>query len=221
MKLIREDINDAQFLEEGTGDQKNLFIKGIFLQAGIKNRNGRIYPPPILEREVNNYTNKYIITKKALGELSHPNTPSINLDKACILVTECTRDGNNWVGKAKVLDTPHGKTLQALIKGGYVPGVSSRGVGTLKEDSKLGAKVVQDDYKLMVMIDVVHDQSAPDAVVQAVMENVEWVYNAVTGEWQQQMIEDLGKDLKTKSSRELQEQKILAWHRFMRILAGK
>jgi hypothetical protein len=220
MKLIREDINDVQFLEEGE-NEKSLYIKGIFLQAGIKNRNGRIYPPPILEREVNAYDSKYIKTHKALGELSHPNTPTINLDKASHLVTEIIRDGNNWHGKAKVLETPNGKILKALIKDGYVPGVSSRGLGSLKEDSKMGAKIVQDDYRLMVMIDVVHDPSAPDAIVQGIMENSEWIFNAATGEWQMEMIENLRTDLKKMPKAKLDESKILAWHKLMRIFAGK
>lgn len=221
MKLIQEDINEVQFLEEGEADKKNMYIKGVFLQADIKNRNGRIYPPPVLEREVNAYTEKYIKTHKALGELSHPNTPTINLDKVSHMVTEVHRDGNNWIGKAKVLSTPNGILLRGLINDGYVPGVSSRGLGSLKEDSKLGAKIVQDDYRLMVMIDVVHDPSAPDAIVQGIMENREWIFDAATGEWQAQLVEDLQKELKKMPKNKLDEQKIYAWHKLMRIFAGK
>lgn len=222
MKLIKEDIHDVQFLEEGESE-KNLYIQGIFLQAGVKNRNGRIYPPPVLEREVNAYNEKYIKTRKALGELSHPNTPTLNLDKASHMVTEIHREGDNWHGKAKVLTTtPNGIILRGLIKDGYVPGVSSRGLGSLKEDAKMGAKIVQDDYRLMVMIDVVHDPSAPDAVVQGIMENTEWVLNAATGEWQMEMVENLRHDLKEMPKSKLNErEKILAWHRLMRIFAGK
>lgn len=221
MKLIVEEINDVQYLQEGDGDNKNLYIKGVFLQASVKNRNGRIYPPPVLEREVKAYTDKYISKNKALGELAHPSSPSINLDRAAILVTECNRDGNNWIGKARVLDTPCGNILKGLIKGGYSPGVSSRGLGSLKEDSKLGAKVVQDDYRLMVMIDVVHDQSAPDAVVQGIMENVDWIFNSITGDWEQRVVEEIKTSIKTASKTQLAEAKIKAWHKLMRSFAGK
>lgn len=205
--LISELTEDVRYLTEEREGKKQLYIEGVFLQSNLKNRNGRIYPRPILEREVDRYRRELIENNRAMGELSHPTTPGINLDRVSHIVKECRQNGDDFVGKALILDTPMGKIAQSLIQAEARLGVSSRGLGTLKEDKKLGAKVVQEDFKLAVMIDIVADPSAPSAWVNGVMENVEWVINE-QGEWQSRAIEEIRETVRKTPSSLLEETKV-------------
>lgn len=179
MKLITEykDFGqDIQYITEDVpGRGKKYFISGIFLQANVRNKNNRIYPNEIMEREVIRYTNEYILKRRAFGELGHPEGPSINLDRVSHLIESLTRDGSNWIGKAKILDTPNGKIVKAMIEDGAQLGVSSRGVGSLT--NKNGVNHVGDDFMLSTAADIVADPSAPAAFVNGVMEGKEWVWN--------------------------------------------
>lgn len=178
MKLITE-INDnikVKVLSESVTGKKNYFLEGVFLQSNIKNRNGRIYPKEILKREVDRYIKEYVATNRALGELNHPDSPTINLDKVSHLITSLKEDGDNFIGKAKLLDTPNGNIAKALIDSGVQLGVSSRGMGSLRNDG-YDTDIVQDDYYLATAADIVADPSAPDAFVNGIMEGKEWVWN--------------------------------------------
>ena len=183
MKLIREDIQDVQYLVESDGKGgKDHFITGIFMQADKLNRNGRIYPFNILEKEANRYNREYVEKNRAFGELGHPENPQINLDRVSHMITKLYADGKNFIGKAKILDTPNGKIVKSLLDGGASLGVSTRGVGSLRPHN--GYQQVQDDYKLATAADVVADPSAPDAFVQGIMEGKEWVFE--NGKWKEQ-----------------------------------
>ena len=184
MKLFTELVEDVQYITEAnekTG-KKDMFIEGIFLQAGIKNRNGRMYPIDVLESEVSRYVRETVDKGRAYGELGHPAGPSINLDRVSHIITELKRDGNNFIGKAKILDTPNGKIVKSLLDGGASLGVSTRGVGSLRPHN--GYQQVQDDFKLATAADIVADPSAPDAFVQGIMEGKEWVFE--NGKWKEQ-----------------------------------
>lgn len=174
MKLITEKVNDAKFLTEETGGKKNYFLEGTFLQSELQNRNGRIYPKHILEREVNRYIKEYVEPKRAFGELGHPDSPTINLDRVSHMIVSLKEDGNNFIGKAKILDTPMGRIVKNLIDEGAMLGVSSRGMGSLKAIKE--AHLVQDDYYLATAADIVADPSAPDALMHGIMEGKEWVW---------------------------------------------
>lgn len=214
-KLITEVVEDVRFLEEARADgKKQLFIEGVFLQSNVKNRNGRIYPPPVLEREAARYMKEKVAKNCAFGELGHPATPGLNLHLVSHRVTELKRDGDNWTGKAMILDTPNGKIVESFVNSGSYFGVSSRGMGSLKEDKRLGAQVVQDDYTLHVAADIVGDPSGPDCWVNGVMEGVEWSLNEL-GEWVQARTEVARQEIKKLSSRELTEQKAALFGRFM------
>jgi hypothetical protein len=175
MKLITEQIENIQVLTEEKNGKTNLYITGPFLQAEITNRNGRCYPFPILEREVAKYTQKYIKEGRALGELGHPDGPTVNLDRASHMITSLKAEGNNFIGKAKILDTPMGNIAKSLLDEGVKLGVSSRGIGSLVERN--GIKYVGDDFMLSTAADIVADPSAPDAFVQGIMEGKEWIWN--------------------------------------------
>lgn len=175
MKLITEQIEEVKFLTEDNNGKKNHYIQGVFLQGEIKNRNGRVYPIDILEREVGRYTTENISKNRALGELGHPEGPTVNLDRASHKIESLVREGNNYIGKAKLLDTPMGQIAKSLLDEGVSLGVSSRGVGSLREMG--GANYVRDDYQLATAADIVADPSAPDAFVQGIMEGKEWVWN--------------------------------------------
>lgn len=178
MFLITEQ-NDNVIIEavaEGAGPGKNYFLQGVFLQANIQNRNGRVYPMEILEREVSRYNQAYVSQHRALGELGHPDGPTINLDKTSHLIVDLFKEGTNFIGKAKILDTPNGKIVKNLIDEGVKLGVSSRGMGSLKENSR-GIQEVQDDFYLATAADIVADPSAPAAFVSGIMEGKEWVWN--------------------------------------------
>jgi hypothetical protein len=176
MKLITELNESVKYVVEKKEDgKKNLFIEGPFLQAEIANRNGRIYRSNIMEREVNRYNEQYVQKGRAFGELGHPDGPSINLDRVSHIIESLKREGNNWIGRARITDTPMGNIARGLIESGAQLGVSSRGMGSLKVN-KEGVNEVQDDFHLATAADIVADPSAPDAFVNGIMEGVEWVW---------------------------------------------
>lgn len=175
MKLITEQIEDVKLVTEGKGDDKKLYIEGVFLQSELKNRNGRMYPFGVLEKEVNRYNEEYIKTKRALGELGHPDGPTVNLDRVSHRICSLKSEGNNFVGKAQILDTPMGKIAKSLLGEGVQLGVSSRGMGSI--DKREDCNVVMDDFMLATAADIVADPSAPDAFVNGIMEGKEWVWN--------------------------------------------
>jgi hypothetical protein len=175
MKLIVETIQDVKVLTEEKNGVKSLFITGPFLVGEQKNRNGRVYSKSILEREVKRYNDEYISKNRAFGELGHPDSPSINLDRVSHLIVNMRQEGASFIGKAKILETPMGKIAKSLLEGGACLGVSSRGMGSLKEVN--GVNMVQDDYFLATAADIVADPSAPGAFVQGIMEGKEWVWD--------------------------------------------
>ena len=176
MKLISEEITEVQFVTEASDSgKKSHFIEGVFLQSDIRNRNGRMYPYDTLSREVGKYSENYIQKGRALGELGHPDGPTINLDRVSHKIVELYQDGSNYIGKAKLLETPMGQIAKNLLREGVQLGVSSRGVGSL--ESKGGSNYVRDDFMLTTAADIVADPSAPDAFVDGIMEGKEWVWN--------------------------------------------
>ena len=213
MKLIKELNEDLQFIIEESSEngKKSLFIEGVFLQANLKNRNGRMYPKEIMAKEVNRYIKEQVSTKRAYGELGHPEGPNINLDRVSHMIVSLREDGNNWIGRAKILDAPMGNIASSLIKEGAGLGVSSRGLGTLKEVN--GINEVQDDFMLATAADIVADPSAPDAYIQGIMEGKEWVF--VKGVWQDREIEETKNLIKKTSSRNLSEAKVKAFEAFL------
>jgi hypothetical protein len=215
MKLITEVVEDLQYIVEEKDGKKNLFIEGIFLQSDLKNRNGRVYPREIMQREVARYTKESIDAKRAMGELGHPDGPTVNLDRVSHLIVSLKEDGNNWIGKAKILDTPMGMIARNLIEGGAQLGVSSRGLGSLKERN--GINEVQDDFMLSTAADIVSDPSAPDAFVRGIMENKEWIME--NGIWQERQVDMAKKIILGASSRELEEAKLQVFESFMKRLS--
>ena len=175
MKLIREEIESVEVIVEGKGSKKSLYIEGVFLQGGIKNRNGRMYPVDTLAKEVHRYNENFTGKGRALGELGHPDGPTVNLDRVSHKITMLEQRGDNFYGKAKILSTPMGKIASSLLDEGVKLGVSSRGIGSLKEDRD-GIKVVGEDFMLATAADIVADPSAPDAFVDGIMEGKEWVW---------------------------------------------
>jgi hypothetical protein len=177
MKLITEEIESAKVLVEEKDGKKSMFIEGIFLQGNLKNRNGRFYPVETLDKEVNRYMEQFVSKGRALGELGHPDGPTVNLDRVSHKIVDLHKEGHNFIGKAKLLDTPMGKIAQSLIDEGVMLGVSSRGMGSLR-DTNEGYKVVGEDFMLATAADIVADPSAPDAFVNGIMEGVEWIWDA-------------------------------------------
>jgi len=173
MKLIAEEVLDVKYLVEEKNGKKEHYISGIFMQAEKKNRNGRVYPFDVLNKEVSRYNNEYVNKNRAFGELGHPDSPTINLDRVSHMITSLHPDGNNIIGKAKILDTPNGKIVKSLLDGGASLGVSTRGVGSLKPHN--GYQLVQDDFHLATAADIVADPSAPEAFVRGIMEGKEWI----------------------------------------------
>lgn len=208
MKLICETVEDVKYITEKTeSGKKNLYIEGIFMQGDIVNRNKRTYNTEILEREINRYTKDLIEKGRAFGELGHPNGPSINLDRVSHIITEMKRDGNNFIGKARIADTPMGDIARGIMESGGQLGVSSRGMGSLKEN-KNGIMEVQDDFYLATAADIVADPSAPDAFVHGIMEGVEWIWD--NGILKAQKLEETKKEInRAVASRELTEEKKL------------
>lgn len=174
MKLITEEVVDCQFIVEAVDGKKSMFIEGIFLQGNKVNRNKRLYQTNVLAREVNRYNEQYVEKGRALGELGHPDGPTVNLDRVSHKIVSLKQEGDNFIGKAKILDTPMGKIAQSLVNEGVTLGVSSRGAGSLRENHR-GYKVVGEDFFLSTAADIVADPSAPDAFVQGIMEGKDWM----------------------------------------------
>ena len=205
MKLITEEISSVKFITEGKGAKKKMYIEGVFLQGDIKNRNGRMYPVNTLAKEVGRYNESFVKKGRALGELGHPEGPTVNLDRVSHKITSLRQEGNNFVGKAQLLETPMGKIAKSLISEGVTLGVSSRGVGSLKENSN-GCKVVGEDFMLATAADIVADPSAPDAFVSGIMEGKEWVWEG--GILREQLASQTKKHINT-----LVDQKVLEEHK--------
>ena len=214
MKLITEQIDDIEILTEEKGGKKHLYIEGTFLQGNIKNRNGRMYPMETLAREVDKYSNTYIKSGRAMGELGHPDGPIVNLDRVSHLITSLVQEGSNFKGKAKILETPMGQIAKSLLSEGVRLGVSSRGVGSLKLNRE-GVNVVADDFMLATAADIVADPSAPEAFVNGIMEGKEWVLtNSALKESDLRKVE---RDLDNASSKqELAERQITAFETFLK-----
>lgn len=210
MKLITE-IADVEFVTEATDDglSKNYYIEGIFMQADVKNRNGRIYPVKVLGEEVERYSKEYVKDHRAYGELGHPSGPTINLDRVSHIITDLRLEGNNVYGKAKIVGTPNGEIVKRLMDEGAKLGVSSRGMGSLQQRD--GVNVVQSDFKLSTAADIVADPSAPNAFVQGIMEGVEWLYDEKRGWIAQEIKEEIVK----MSLKELEEQKLAFFKRYL------
>lgn len=213
MKLIREVFEQTSYLvEEKLGKGKTYFIEGVFLQSNLKNRNGRMYPESVMDKEVQRYAEEYVSKNRAYGELGHPDTPSINLDRVSHLIVDLRKEGTNYIGKAKILDTPMGQIAKGLLDGGANLGVSSRALGSLKTNNE-GVQVVQDDFMLSTAADIVADPSAPDAFVRGIMESKEWVF--VDGKFVEKHIDEVKRTIRNTSSRNLEEAKILAFQKFL------
>ena len=212
MKLITEHTNQIEYLTEGKG--KEQYIKGIFMQSDIKNQNGRVYPHAVLQKEVKNFNTKYVNEGRALGELGHPMGPVINLDRVSHVIKELVEDGKNFVGKAKVMDTPNGKIVKNFISEGVKLGVSSRGMGSLKTNKK-GVNEVQGDFVLST-VDIVADPSAPDAFVNGIMEGKEWVWE--NGVIKEQDIDAMKKTIMTAKMKELEQKKLEVFQKFLQNL---
>ena len=213
MKLITEEVARVKFIVEGKGSQKKMFIEGVFLQGEIKNRNGRMYPINTLAKEVHRYNESFVKKGRALGELGHPEGPTVNLDRVSHKITSLVQEGNNFRGKAQLLSTPMGKIAQNLIGEGVTLGVSSRGVGSLKEDMR-GCKVVGEDFMLATAADIVADPSAPDAFVSGIMEGKEWIWEG--GILREQLAEKTQKRINTLvDQRKLEEHKLNLFNDFL------
>ena len=211
MKLITETIEDVKLITEGTGDDKKLYIEGVFLQSELKNRNGRMYPFSVLEKEVNRYNEEYVETKRALGELGHPDGPTVNLDRVSHRITSLKAEGNNFIGKAQILDTPMGKIAKSLLGEGVQLGVSSRGMGSI--DKREDVNVVMDDFMLATAADIVADPSAPDAFVNGIMEGKEWVWN--NGILQEKSIAKYQRYIDESTRQNLEERTLKVFQQFL------
>ena len=213
MKLITEEVTNVKILTEGTGANKKLYIEGVFLQGEIKNRNGRMYPMSTLAREVGRYNETFVNKGRALGELGHPDGPTVNLDRVSHKITSLVQEGNNFRGKAQILSTPMGKIASSLLDEGVMLGVSSRGVGSLQTTSE-GHKVVGEDFQLATAADIVADPSAPDAFVNGIMEGREWVWEG--GILREQLAENTKKRINTLvDQRALEEHKLDLFNNFL------
>lgn len=221
MKLILEESANFEFITEAKEDgSKDHYIHGIFLQADVKNRNGRVYPMPIMEREVDRYMNEVVKNNRAYGELGHPAGPQINLDRVSHMITELKKDGNNFIGKARLTDTPMGNIAKGLLKSGANLGVSSRGMGSLKPN-KLGIMEVQEDFRLATAADIVADPSAPDAFVKGIMENVDWIYDPVKDTWMEQRLHETKRSIGKMSMDDIERNKFGIFESYMKSLASK
>ena len=217
MKLISE-FNDyaiSPVIVEGKEDgKKDYFIEGIFMQSEIKNRNGRIYPKEVIQKEVKRYNKEFVEQDRAFGELGHPEGPTINLDKVSHMITKLEEEGNNFVGRAKILSTPNGQIVKNLIDDGAKLGVSSRGLGSL--ESKGNAQYVKDDFQLATAGDIVADPSAPEAFVEGIMEGVEWVYES--GILKARDVDEMQREMRSAKLNKLEETKLNLWKRFVESL---
>tara|TARA_B100000035_G_scaffold54771_1_gene43225 strand:- start:3404 stop:4051 length:648 start_codon:yes stop_codon:yes gene_type:complete len=215
MKLIAE-FNEtiSPVITEAANGKKEYFIEGVFMQSDIKNRNGRVYPKAIMEKEVNRYKKEFVEKDRAFGELGHPEGPTINLDKVSHLIQSLELEGKNYVGKAKVLSTPNGEIVKALINDGAKLGVSSRGLGSLEQ--KGNAQYVKDDFQLATAGDIVADPSAPEAFVEGIMEGVEWVME--NGILTRIQVETMQNEMRNAKRNQLEETKLNLWKRFVESL---
>ena len=213
MKLITEEVSNVKVIAEGKGADKKLYIEGTFLQGEIKNRNGRMYPISTLSREVDRYCETFVNKGRALGELGHPDGPTVNLDRVSHKITSLVREGNNFRGKATLLSTPMGKIASSLLDEGVKLGVSSRGVGSLRESNN-GCKMVGEDFQLATAADIVADPSAPDAFVNGIMEGKEWVWEG--GTLREQLAERTEKRINTLvTQKRLEEKKLSLFQDFL------
>ena len=216
MKLIREEIENVEIIVESKGGKKSLYIEGVFLQGDIKNRNGRMYPMETLRREVSRYNENHVVSGRALGELGHPDGPTVNLDRVSHKIVSLKESGSNFIGKAKILGTPMGKIAASLLDEGVKLGVSSRGIGSLREDRN-GIKVVGEDFMLATAADIVADPSAPDAFVSGIMEGKEWVWEG--GILREKYAEQTKRRINTLvDQRKLDEHKLNLFDDFLRSL---
>ena len=213
MKLIREEIENVEFIVENRNGKKSLYIEGVFLQGNIKNRNGRMYPMETLRKEVSRYTENHVQNGRALGELGHPDGPTVNLDRVSHKIVSLKESGSNFVGKAKILGTPMGKIASSLLDERVKLGVSSRGVGSLKQ-TREGYSVVGEDFTLATAADIVADPSAPDAFVSGIMEGKEWVWDG--GILREKFAEKTYKQINTLvTQKKLDEQKLDLFNNFL------
>lgn len=220
MKLISEsnfETIQPVITEAKDGKGKDYFIEGVFLQGDITNRNGRQYPMAVLDKEAERYNEEFIKSNRAYGELGHPDGPTINLERVSHMIKSLQKEGTDYVGKAKIMDTPYGKIVKSLIDEGAQLGVSSRGMGTLKQTSE-GVNEVQSDFLLATAGDIVADPSAPNAFVNGVMENVDWIYDAASGNWRAHKVIENIQNAGKVNYRELQENKIAAFAAFLNTL---
>lgn len=220
MKLITELVEEVQLVSEAKENGgKDYYIEGIFLQADIKNRNGRMYPVEVLENEVERYNREVVSKNRAFGELGHPSGPSINLDRVSHIITELYRDKKNFIGKAKLTETPMGKIARGIMESGGQLGVSSRAMGSLREER--GVMVVQKDLRLSTAADIVADPSAPDAFVNGIMEGVEWIYDPVKDTWLEQKLHETKKRIRGMSMSQIEEQRFAILEDYLTSLAVK
>ena len=216
MKLIAEQINDIEYIVEEKDGEKEMKIKGIFMQADIKNRNGRVYPMSVLKKEVDRYNKEFVAEGRAFGELGHPDGPTVNLDRVSHKIVSLKENGSNFIGKAKILNTPMGNIAKSLIDEGVKLGVSSRGVGSLRP-TKEGYNVVSDDFMLSTAADIVADPSAPDAFVEGIMEGKDWVWDG--GVLREQQIAKTYKTINTLvDKKQLDENKLNVFNDFLNSL---
>ena len=214
MKLITEVTETINYLAEEKDGKKSLYIEGPFLQSEVVNRNGRKYLKETMEKEVQRYTEQYINKNRAFGELGHPDTPTVNLDRVSHLIVGLRQEGSDWIGKAKILDTPMGNIVKSLIEGGAQIGVSSRGMGSLKNVN--GINIVQDDFHLATAADIVADPSAPNAFVHGIMEGKEWVL--VNGVWTEQQFEEARQVVRQASKQQIEEVSLRIWESLVKKL---
>ena len=214
MKLISEEVQNAEYLVEENNGKKEYKIRGVFLQSEIKNRNGRVYPTEVLVREVNRYTKEFINKNRAFGELGHPDGPTVNLERVCHMVKSLKQDGKDFIGEAKIMDTPYGKIVKGLIDEGAQLGVSSRGMGSLI--NRNGVNYVKDDFYLATAADIVADPSAPDAFVEGIMESREWVWE--NGVLKEKDIESWKNQVRAARQRSLEEAKLKVFESFLKKL---
>jgi hypothetical protein len=214
MKLISEEVQNAEYLVEENNGKKEYKIRGVFLQSDIQNRNGRVYPREILVREVNRYNKEFINKNRAFGELGHPDGPTVNLERVSHMVKKLYPDGKDFIGEAKIMDTPYGKIVKGLIDEGAQLGVSSRGMGSLIQRN--GVNYVKDDFYLATAADIVADPSAPDAFVEGIMESREWVWE--NGVLKEKDIESWKNQIRTAKQRALEEAKLKVFESFLKKL---
>ena len=214
MKLITEEIEEAEYIVEETNGKKNYAIKGIFMQSDIKNKNGRMYPKEILQREVVRYNREFINKNRAFGELGHPDGPTVNLERVSHMIKALYPEGNNFIGEARVLDTPYGKIVKSLIDEGARLGVSSRGMGTLSNSQ--GANVVNNDFYLATAADIVADPSAPDAFVEGIMEGKEWIWD--NGILKEAQVKELKLQVESKERIARAEKNAIVFENFLKKL---